>query len=311
MTDRRTLGTGNNAAANAAAGTAAVLFGASVVAVRIAVRDVPPLTLAVLRFGQGSLVLLAGLAAFRRDLLRVDRRDLPYLALLGLFLFAIFPATFNAGVQRVEASRAALILATMPLWTLLLGRLAVRERLSARQMAGVLTSIVGVGIVMVDRGTARGSAIGDVLLISTAICGAMYAVLAKRALAKYAGLTVTFYAMMFGTLFLLPASTRPAALSSETLAMVAFLGVFGGAIAFSLWTIALRRLSPTQVAVYINLNPVAATLLAATVLHERLSAQFLLGFVTVVTGVFIVNWMPARASDSVPQGSAASGAGAP
>ena len=283
---------GNNVAANASAGVAAVLFGASVVAVRIAVRDVPPLTLAVLRFGQGSLVLLAAMVAFRRDLLRVERRDVPYLALLGLFLFGIFPVTFNAGVQYIEASRAALLLATMPLWTLLLGRLVARERLSARQIVGVLMSMAGVGIVMVNRGVAHGSAIGDVLLITTAICGAIYAVLAKRVLARYAGITVTFYAMAFGTLFLVPLSTRPAPLSRETLAMVVFVGVFGGAIAFSLWTTALRQLSPTQVAVYINLNPLVATLLAATVLHERLSGSFVFGFVTVMAGVFTVNRSP-------------------
>ena len=73
----------SNLGANAGAALAAILFGASVVAVRIAVRDVTPLTLAFLRFAIGAVVLLAGLAVFRRDLLRVSRRDLPYLALLG------------------------------------------------------------------------------------------------------------------------------------------------------------------------------------------------------------------------------------
>src|SRR5512133_3980071 len=143
--------TSGKAAANAKATVAAVLFGASVVAVRIAVRDVPPLTLALLRFGQGSLVLLAGIAIVRRDLLRVERRDLPYLAMLGVLFFTIFPLTFNAGLRYIEASRAALLLATMPLWSLILGRLGVRERLSARQVAGVLTSIAGVAIVMAQR----------------------------------------------------------------------------------------------------------------------------------------------------------------
>ena len=286
----------DNAAANAAAGVAAMLFGASVVAVRIAVRDVPPLTLAFLRFGQGSLVLLVALAAFRRDLLRIDRRDLPYIALLGVVFFTIFPFTFNAGMRYTEAARGALLLATMPLWTLVIARLVARERLSARQIAGVLTSVVGVGIVMAERGAASGgSAKGDALLLATALCGAIYNVLAKRMLGRYAGITVTFYAMLIGTLFLAPSvlienAPRLDTLSAETLAMVVFLGVFGGALAFSLWTSALRRLSPTQVAVYINLNPIAATLLGAMMLHEHVSGTFVLGFLAVVTGVMIVNW---------------------
>jgi len=286
-------------AASVAAALAAILFGASVVAIRIAVRDIPPLTLAVLRFGQGSLVLFVGLVAFRRDLLRIDRRDLPYLALLGITFFTIFPVTFNVGMRYVDASRAALLLATMPLWTVVLARLVVRERLTPRQIAGVLLSIAGVAIVMIDRraitnGTSY-SARGDLLLIATALCGAIYNVLAKRMLARYKGITVTFYAMTIGTLFLVPASIveRPpglASLNAETLALVVFVGVFGGALGFSLWTSALSRLSPTKVSVYINLNPIAATLLGATILHERLSFFFAVGFAAVVAGVMTVNW---------------------
>jgi drug/metabolite transporter (DMT)-like permease len=281
--------------ANAAAATAAILFGASVVAVRIAVRDVPPMTLAFLRFGQGVVVLGAGLALFRRDLLRVSRRDLPFLALLGLVFYTIFPVTFNAGLQYLEASQAALLLATLPLWTLLLARSVARERLLPRQVGGVALSIAGVAIVMADRGLGRMSLTGDLLLATTALCGAVYNVLAKRVLAKYDGVTVTFYAMLFGSLLLAPALVgKPlGALSSQTLAMVVFLGVFGGALAFTLWTVALRRLSPTEVAVYINLNPLAASLLAAVALGERLTPAFAIGFLAVASGVLVVNWRPA------------------
>ena len=101
----------DTAVANASACIAATLFGASVVAVRIAVHDIPPLTLALLRFGQGAIVLFVGLAAFRRDRLRVDPGDLPYLALLGAIFFAIFPTTFNMGMRTEAASRGALLLA--------------------------------------------------------------------------------------------------------------------------------------------------------------------------------------------------------
>ena len=103
--------------------------------------------------------------------------------------------------------------------------------------------------------------------------------------------------LYFGSLLLAPSlvNVRLAALSRETLALVVFLGVFGGAVAFTLWTIALRRLSPTQVAVYINLNPIAASLLAAMFLGERLTPVFAVGFVAVAAGVLIVNWTASSA----------------
>jgi drug/metabolite transporter (DMT)-like permease len=293
--------TRDRAVANASACIAATLFGASVVAVRIAVRDIPPLTLALLRFGQGALVLLAALALFRRDRLRIEPRDLPYLGVLGAIFFAVFPTTFNMGMRYEAASRGALLLATMPLWTLVIARLVSGEQLTFRQMLGVFVSVAGVAIVIVQRRAAGGGSIdivrGDLLLMITALCGAIYNVSAKRMLRKYGGLTVTFYAMLIGSLLLTPAlaverSPSYAALSADTIWIVVFLGVLGGALAFSLWTSALRRLSPTQVAVYINLNPIAATLLAATVLHEQLSALFVVGFLGVAAGLMIVNWSP-------------------
>ena len=293
--------TRDRAVANASACIAATLFGASVVAVRIAVRDIPPLTLALLRFGQGALVLLAALALFRRDRLRVDPRDLPYLGVLGAIFFAVFPTTFNMGMRYEAASRGALLLATMPLWTLVIARLVSGEQLTFRQILGVFVSVGGVAIVIVQRHTAGTGSVdivrGDLLLMITALCGAIYNVSAKRMLSKYGGLTVTFYAMLIGSLLLTPAlvierSPSFAALSGSTIWIVVFLGILGGALAFSLWTSALRRLSPTQVAVYINLNPIAATLLAATVLHEHLSALFVVGFLGVAAGLMIVNWSP-------------------
>jgi drug/metabolite transporter (DMT)-like permease len=68
-----------------------------------------------------------------------------------------------------------------------------------------------------------------------------------------------------------------------------FLGIFGGAIGYFLWTFALTRLSPTQVAVFVNLNPMIATLLGATLLAEKLTGIFIAGFAAVLAGVLLVN----------------------
>ena len=113
--------------ANLGAAVAAVFFGASVVAVRVAVRDVPPVSLAFLRFGIGGLLLLLLAVTVRRDALRLDREIVPRLALLALVFYALFPLSFNVGLQFTEASRGALMLATMPVWSAIMARKAVGE----------------------------------------------------------------------------------------------------------------------------------------------------------------------------------------
>jgi drug/metabolite transporter (DMT)-like permease len=158
--------------------------------------------------------------------------------------------------------------------------------------------------VLAERGlvfTGKGSSLaGDALMLVTALCGAVYGVLAKRMLARYNALTVTVYAMTFGTLLLVPAVfvedplSAVARMHSGTVMLVLFLGIFGGAVGYFLWTFALTRLSPTQVAVYVNLNPMIATLLGATLLAERLTGVFIAGFAAVLAGVLLVN-LPGRA----------------
>jgi drug/metabolite transporter (DMT)-like permease len=288
-------------AANASAFVAAVLFGSSVVAVRVAVQEVPPLSLAVLRFGQGGLLLVFVLLLFgMRDVLRIKWHDLPLLILLGAILFTVFPVTFNVSLRLIEASRGALVLATIPLWSALLARIARSERLTPRQLVGVFLSLGGVALALTERGLGSqgglGTLAGDGLMLVTALCGAAYGVLAQRAFARYNALTVTTYAMVLGTLLLLPAGLVEGLvgvlpqLDLQTVALLVFLGVFGGAIGFFLWTFALTRLTPTQVAVYINLNPLVAMLLAVALLAERLTIIFVAGFGAVLLGVLLVNW---------------------
>ncbi|HEX5993938.1 MAG TPA: DMT family transporter, partial [Jiangellales bacterium] len=166
---------------------------------------------------------------------------------------------------------------------------------------------LGIALAFVEphglQGGARALA-GDALLLVTALLGALYGVLAKRALAHDPAVTVTAYAMLFGAVLLTPAALveglLPALgrLDGRLLALVVFLSVPGGALAFLLWTRALSRLTPTQVAVYVNLNPVVAALLGIWLLGERRSVAFALGFVAVVAGVGLVNWPQPAAKES-------------
>jgi len=192
------------------------------------------------------------------------------------------------------------MLATVPIWSATLARLAGRENLTRRQIVGLVLSLLGVAVAVAERGLRWNgdipALVGDGLLLLCAVCGAAYAVLVKRAYTRYTALTVTAYGMVIGTLFLLPAALLeglPSAvvrLNGRTLALVLFLGVLGGALGWYLTAFALTRLTPTQAAVYINLNPLTAMVLAATLLNERITGPLVVGFSIVVAGVVLMNW---------------------
>ena len=302
-----------NFVGNSAAFIAAVLFGASVVATRVAVGSIPPLSLAFLRFGQGGLILLIALLILRPGLLRIQLGDLPYLTLLGGVLFTIFPITFNVSLKYTEASRGALMLATVPLWSAGLARIAKSEHLSLRQVGGILLTLVGVAVVLAERGLkwqgGSWALVGDLLMLLTAICGAIYGVLAQKMLKKYNALTVTTYAMLTGSCLLIPAafvegfSQALTNIDLQTACLILFLGICGGAVGYFLWTFALAHLTPTQVAVYINLNPMVAAILGAALLAEKLTLVFIAGFVAVLIGVLLVNWPTKMVTEPLPDAS--------
>ncbi len=303
MIDRNLVG-------NAAAFSAAALFGASVVATRVAVGTIPPLSLAFLRFGQGGLVLLISLLILKPGLLHIKFGDLPYLALLGVVLFMIFPITFNVGLKYTEASRGALMLATLPLWSAWLARVAKSEHLTLRQVGGIILTLSGVVVVFAERGmTWHGDSrafLGDILMLLTAICGAIYGVLAQKMLKKYKAITVTTYAMLTGTCLLIPAvwvegfSGTLAKIDLQAASLILFLGICGGALGYFLWTFALAHLTPTQVAVYVNLNPMVAAILGAVLLAEKLTLVFLAGFAAVLVGVLLANWPTRMVAEPLP-----------
>lgn len=282
---------------------ASILAGASVVATRAVINEVPPLSLAVLRFGQGGLILALCLWFWAPGMLRVRRQDVQLLTLLAILLYAIFPFFLNTGLRWTEASRGSLMLATIPVWTAILAHTAGREQLSGRQGVGLVLSMVGVGIAVASRGLDwQGDSLaiaGDGLILLAAVCGAAYSVLAKRAFVNYSALTITAYGMLIGTAILLPAALleglATVRLGGQTLVLVLFLGILGGALMWWLFAYALGQMTPTQAIVYINLNPLTAMILAVVLLDERLTAPVIIGFVVVLSGVLLVNW-PQRSS---------------
>jgi drug/metabolite transporter (DMT)-like permease len=287
---------------NASGLVAACLFGSAVVATRAAVADVPPLSLAFLRFGQGSLLLVGLLLLVAPHLLRVRRQDMGRLVLVGALLFTGLPIALNFGLTLTTASQGAVMLATMPLWAALISRLIGRtDVLSGRQLAGIVLSLVGVTVMAGGAGFGGSAAVlaGNGLALLAAACGGAYSVVAKPLLTGYRPITVTTYAMLGGTALLLPCAMvegLPSAVGALDLhdgALILYLGIFGGALAYWLITTALARLTPALTTAYLNLNPVVASMLAVLLLGESLTIEFIAGFALIAAGLVVAN-LPVR-----------------
>jgi len=284
---------------NLSAFAASCLLGGAVVATRRVVGDIAPLNLAFLRYLLGGACLAAVVSMLRPGTLRVARADLPNIALLGVLMYALFPVLFNTSLRYTTASRGAVILALMPLFTAVFGAFSRSERLRPLQWLGVVCSITGIVVVFAESGLGfsggHSVALGNTLMVAAALTGATYNLRVRPLLPRYGTLPVAALAMLSGAaLLLLPALFRGVVdqvrnAPTETNLLVLYLGIPAGALGFFLATLPLSRLSVTQATLYINLNPIVATILAALLLDEPLSRWFGLGFLLVIAGLLMAN----------------------
>jgi drug/metabolite transporter (DMT)-like permease len=277
-----------------------VQVGAAIVASRYVVAEVPPLTLALLRYAIGFLCLLPfALAALRTLRSTVPARDLLALAALGTGQFGILVALLNWGLQRVAAGPAALIFSLFPLLTLLLSAALGSERLTLRLLAGVLLSIAGVALALLPKlqaGHGPGWG-GELAVLAAAAVGALCSVLYRPYLQRYPTVPVSAFAMLASVLFLALAAlaeawpTRLGALAGSAWAVVAFIGL-SSALGYFWWLYALKHEAPTRVTVFLALNPVTAALLAWALLAEPLPPQLVAALALIAMGL----WLATRAA---------------
>lgn len=274
--------------------------GAAIVASRFVVAEVPPLTLAMLRYTVGFLCLLpfalAGLRGMRE---RPPVRDLLAMAALGTGQFGILVALMNWGLQTVPAAPAALIFSLFPLLTLLLGAALGREQLTARLAAGVLVSIAGVALSLAPKLQAghAGSWWGELAVFASACIGALCSVLYRPYLQRYPTVPVSAFAMLASVLFLAVIAlgegwpARIGGLGASAWAVVLFIG-FSSAIGFFWWLFALKHESPTRVTVFLALNPVTAAVLGWSLLDEPLAPILLLALALIALGLWAATGRP-------------------
>lgn len=269
------------------------LGGTSIGATRYLVSAIDPLAIGSLRFGIGFLLLLP--VVLCQGARWPARRDWPGVAGLGVLYFALFPILFNASLIFTTAARGALALSTLPLLTMVVGAALGSEALTARKSVGVLIAMLGVAIALLSglASAPPGAWRGDLLMVGAALCMALYSIWSKPFIARSGPIPSTTMSMGIGAACLIliscwRGSFAPVAdFEMPQWFAAAYLGAFGSALTFYLWAFALERTTPTRVAISVTVNPITASLVGATLLHEPLRWSLIGGVVTVFAGIWI------------------------
>ena len=288
----------SSSGAGTAAGLAAVgIWGMAPVATRALVLQLAPLPLLVIRMGLAAVVLLPWCGPVLR---RPGRRYAPRLIIAGLLGMVGYNLPVTIGLQWVPASTAGLVLASEPVWLLLLAAVFLGERVSRRCWAGAAVALAGVGVLAgpsalsAHRGAGELAGVG--LIALGTLLFAAYTLMLRplsRAIGPVpatAASTVAgslFYAALAGTVTSGQLSRLPAAAWAE----LAFLALGSIVVGMLAWNLAVARLPSQRAGLLLYLEPLVSVAGAVALLGERLSAGLAIGGLLILGGI-AATWTP-------------------
>jgi drug/metabolite transporter (DMT)-like permease len=280
-----------------------VVFGGfNGVAIRFSNRELAPFWGATLRFGLAAVVLFAYVGARRVPLPRGT-------ALLGSVLYGLlgFGATFGLvywGLQEVPAGLAQVILAVVPLVTLIFAVLQGLERFRWRGLAGSLLALLGIGAVFADR-LGSGVPVTSLLaVVGAAACMAETGIVVKRFPkchpAANNAIAFAVGAVMLLALALITGEQLAVPAGVQTIAAVGYIALVGSVGVFSLFLYVISRWTASATSYAMLLMPLVAVAASAVLANEPISPAFLVGGAVVLAGVYVGAFAPSPSPASAP-----------
>ena len=273
-----------------------VAWGSTYVAIRIMDETVPPLVGAGTRYVLAGVAMSAFLAVRRPQALQISGRELASVAIVGVLLLAGGNGFVSYGERYVPAGLAALVVASVPLWLLVL-RAVSGDRPGRPTLAGLVVGFVGVGLLVLRGGHEEGVSIPHLLIIVGAAFSWAVGSWASAQLPMPANAaTGTALEMVIGGAVLAVLgpvfgerwSTVASHASARSLLAIAYLIVFGSIVAFTAYVWLLRNAPLSLVSTYAYVNPVVAVGLAALLLSERVTLVTVVGGTVIVGAVAVV-----------------------
>ena len=267
--------------------------------------DMPPIALNFWRWAGAALILapfvLPRLAGRWHRVVRHWR----ILAVLGGTGAALFQLLVYLGLGMTTTVNAVLMNSSVPLFMILCSWLIEGERATARQIAGIVVSFLGIVVIM-KRGEV-GDLLrldfnrGDAVILAAMPVWGVYSVLLKRRPAEFTGIEFLFLLSLFGVAWLAPLFVgetlfiRSGTLTLASFGGVVYIALFASVLGYICWNRGVAAVGANRAGFTIHLLPAFGTILAVLLLGEEFHTFHLVGIATILAGVFLATKAPGRA----------------
>lgn len=271
-----------------------VIWGSTYLAIRYAVETIPPLVTAGIRHSIAGGIMLTW--AWWRGF-RPTRQQWAAGFALGALFFLIGHGSLHWAEQYVGSGLAALLIATEPMFILVLGWMAGQQKISLLSALGLGLGVVGVAMLTGAELTMKGSSLWALLAILLgSLSWSFGVVISPRLKLPSDALGRTALPTLCGALMLLIAAgvtgefqqTHWSSITLRSMFGLGYLITFGSVIAFTAYTWLLQRVPPALVATHTYANPVVAVLLGWLLAHEPLSMRVVLASIAILGAIVLI-----------------------
>ena len=270
-----------------------MIWGAASPIFKLALQNIPPFTLAFIRFFEGAAILFP----FAVNQLRIEKKDWFTLVLLSFFGITVNISFFFLGLKQAPSVNAPIIASSGPVFLYLFSILILGEKPQKKILKGILISIVGVLLIvgepLVEQGF-NGELIGNLLFVIATLGSVGHAIFSKKIMTNYRPVVITFWSFCIGALSFLPflpfefSTVNPlATLDYRGWIGIVFGVLFSSALGYFLYEWGLSRIKAQEVGLFTYIDPVIAMAIAVPLLGESFSPIFIIGSLFIFLGIFL------------------------
>jgi drug/metabolite transporter (DMT)-like permease len=256
--------------------------------------DISVVSLAFWRDLTTFSTLFIGTALLRPSLLRVKRKDLPWLLAMGAISIGFFHVLWNTSVLFLGASVSTVIQCNAPIFVTLMAWIIFKEALTKRKIIAVSLSVIGTILIsgILGMTAIQISKLGLIASLSSAIFYGCFSLFGKKLTGDYSPWTILLYIFGFASLTLLPFQIlNPSPFPYQSPALIYFIGLIliSTISGFTLYTTALGRLQASIASITATSEIVFAAVLAYFILGEKMDFWQIFGAVLIISGVILVS----------------------